>query len=66
MHYMIPSLVLYLLKNFSLRLQVVLIDSCSVNHCIYHFVMLVGGGDLRVFLLYHLGYSLNLLVIPMC
>ena len=44
-------------EELSLRLQVVLIDSCAVNHCINHFVMLVGGGDLRVFLLCHHGYS---------
>ena len=44
-------------EELSLRLQVVLIDSCSVNHCINHFVMLVRGGDLRVFLLCHHGYS---------
>lgn len=44
-------------EELSLRLQVVLIDSCSVNHCINRFVMLVGGGDLRVFLLCHHGYS---------
>ena len=36
-------------------LQVILTDSYSVNSC--NFGVLVGGYELRVFLLYHLGHT---------
>ena len=42
-------------KTFSASLQVVLIDSCSINSC--NLGVPMGGGKLRVFLLCHLGHS---------
>ena len=50
----VPSLYLQLQKIFSAVLLVVLIGSCSLNSCT--FGVFVGGGELRVFLLCHLGH----------
>lgn len=50
-----PSLYLRLWKAFSASLQVVLINSCSVNNC--DFGVPVGRGELRVFLFCLLGHS---------
>lgn len=43
-------------KSFSAGLQIILRESCSVN--IYNVGVSVGGGELRVFLVHHLGHSL--------
>ena len=51
----ILSLYLELWKVFSVSLQVILIDSFSVNSC--NFGVLVGGSELRVFLLFHLDHA---------
>ena len=40
---------------FSASLQVGLMNSCSVNSC--DFDVLVGGGELKIFPLQHLGYA---------
>lgn len=50
----IPSLYLELWKIFSANLQVILINSCSVNTC--HFGVPTWEDKLRVFLLSHFGY----------
>ena len=42
------------LENLS-SLQVICINSCSVNSC--NFGVPMGGGELRVFLCYHLGHT---------
>ena len=42
---------------FSASLQIVLVYSLSVNRC--DFGVPVGGGELRVFLLCHLGYTFS-------
>ena len=48
------SFVSLVVEIFSARLRVVLMDSCSVNSC--KFGVSAGGGELRVFLLCHLGH----------
>lgn len=44
-------------KIFSVSLQVVLIDTCSFSG--YNFGMLLGEGELRVFLPCHFGHNPN-------
>ena len=43
-------------RSFSSSLQVFLINSCPANSCT-NFGVPMGGGELRVFLLHHLGHS---------
>lgn len=51
----VPYFYLQLQMIFSDSLQVIIINSCSVNS--WKFGVPVRGGELRVFLLYHLGCS---------
>ena len=51
---MVPSLYLELWKVFSASLQII-VGSCSISGC--NFGVPIGGGELRVFLLCHLGYT---------
>ena len=58
---LLPIWLWFLLYTFSCRrsffasLQVILINSCSANS--FNFGVPRGGGELRVFLLYHLVYT---------
>ena len=56
-----PSLYILLWKIFPASLQVIILDSCSVNSC--NFGVLVGDEELRVFLLCHLGHFASLFLL---
>ena len=56
---MVPSSYLEL-QIFSASLQVILTNRYSINSC--NIGMPMGAGELRVFLLYHLGHSLHICV----
>ena len=56
------SLFIYPAVDLFASLQVIAIDSCSVNSC--HFDIHMGGGELRVFLLCHLGHSPTCILLP--
>ena len=51
----VPSLYLQLWKMFSASLQVIPIDSCSVNSC--NFDVPMKGGEFRGLLLHYLGHT---------
>lgn len=54
-HLVVPSLCLLVVDNLFRRFWSFFIDGCSVDRC--GFGVLVRGGELRVFLFYHLGRS---------
>ena len=51
----VPSLYLWLWEIFYARLQVILVDSCSVNSC--NFAVILGEGEFRVSLLHHFSHT---------
>ena len=51
----VPSLYFQLWKIFSVRLQVIVVDSCFVTICA--FDVSIGGDELKYFLFCHLGHT---------